>query len=177
MAVYGSSVGWGRTLACKDSPFPPPPHQSIYWSHSPTHPTHEYHERQMKSEIEINHHTVVLRPLLFEQCASSLTSHTGPMVSRPYPRRLKSVTVWRCHYVNNITCPTFFCSISFRYNRSTAVGGFINVSNMYTGKPTLVCDQGPIARNPVNANLELKINQGIYFYWLKSVSDARFSSK
>ena len=95
------------------------------------------------------------------------------MVYRPYARRLDSLTICRCHYVNNITCLTFFCSIHFSYNRSTVVllqGGFINVSNMYTGKPTvslckqsLVCDQGPFARKPVNANLELKINQGIYF--------------
>ena len=88
------------------------------------------------------------------------------MVCRPYPRRLESLTVCSCHYVNNITCPIFFCSIHLRYNRFTVgllQGDLINVSNICTGKPTvslckrsLVFDHGPVAREPVNANLELK---------------------
>ena len=47
-------------------------------------------------------------PTLYEECVGALTSHrfitcarackTGPMVYRPYPRRLESLTVWRCYY-------------------------------------------------------------------------------
>ena len=46
-------------------------------------------------------------PTLYEQCVGSLTSHsinigkdceTGPTVFRPYPRRLESLTICRCHY-------------------------------------------------------------------------------
>ena len=46
-------------------------------------------------------------PTLYEQCVGSLTSHsinigkdceTEPTVFRPYPRRLESLTICRCHY-------------------------------------------------------------------------------
>ena len=55
-------------------------------------------------------------PTLYEQCVGSLTSHsinigkdceTGPMVFRPYPRRLESLTICRCHYKGS----TFFSVI------------------------------------------------------------------
>ena len=49
-----------------------------------------------------------LRPLLFSNSGGSLTSHrviymnkvceTGPPVYRPYPRRLESLIICRCHY-------------------------------------------------------------------------------
>ena len=47
-------------------------------------------------------------PTLYEECVGSLTSHrfvtraraceTGPTVYRPYPTRLESQTVCRCHF-------------------------------------------------------------------------------
>ena len=55
-------------------------------------------------------------PTLYEQCVGSLTSHsinigkdceTGPTVFRPYPRRLESLTICRCHYKGS----TFFSVI------------------------------------------------------------------
>ena len=55
-------------------------------------------------------------PTLYEQCVGSLTSHsinigkdceTGPTVLRPYPRRLESLTICRCHYKGS----TFFSVI------------------------------------------------------------------
>ena len=55
-------------------------------------------------------------PTLYEQCVGSLTSHsinigkdceTGPTGFRPYPRRLESLTICRCHYKGS----TFFSVI------------------------------------------------------------------
>ena len=55
-------------------------------------------------------------PSLYEECVGSLTSHsinigkdceTGPTVFRPYPRRLESLTICRCHYKGS----TFFSVI------------------------------------------------------------------
>ena len=58
-----------------------------------------------------------LRHLIFSNSdVGSFTSHnnkkgkvlwTGPTVFRPYPRRLESLTVWRCHYKGS----TFFSVI------------------------------------------------------------------
>ena len=46
-------------------------------------------------------------PTIYEECVGSLMSHgfiicaraceTGPMVYRPYPRRLESLTICRCY--------------------------------------------------------------------------------
>ena len=47
-------------------------------------------------------------PTVYEECVGSLTSHRfitcvracemGPMVYRPYPRRLESLIICRCYY-------------------------------------------------------------------------------
>jgi len=50
------------------------------------------------------------RPTLFDKCVGSLTSpaslvkmqETGPMVYRPYPRRLEYLTICRCHCKGSI---------------------------------------------------------------------------
>ena len=52
-------------------------------------------------------HRQGLRPLLFSNSdVGSFTSHL-PMVFRPYPRRLESLTICRCHYKGS----TFFSVI------------------------------------------------------------------
>ena len=59
-------------------------------------------------ESEIDHYTGHYVPHSLRRNVGSLTSHrfitcaraceTGPMVYRPYPRRLESLTVCRCYY-------------------------------------------------------------------------------
>ena len=80
-----------------------------------THPTHDVND--VMCEGWPQHRG--LRPLLFSNSGvGSFTSHknqiikckcceTGPTVFRPYPRRLESLTVCRCHYKGS----TFFSVI------------------------------------------------------------------
>ena len=85
-----------------------------------THPTHDVND--VMSEAWPHHRGV--RPLLFsnsgvgfyvpqepDKCKSY---ETGPTVFRPYPRRIESLTICRCHYKGS----TFLLS----YSKTLSVG-------------------------------------------------------
>ena len=79
-------------------------------THPPTQPTHKC-KGQMKSDRDRGrppHRDYVLYSFrtvcgLFNvpQIIRNKCCETGPMVYRPYPRRLESLSVCRCHYKGN----------------------------------------------------------------------------
>ena len=70
-------------------------------------------------------------PTLYEQCVGSLTSHsinigkdceTGPTVFRPYPRRLESLTICRCHYKGSTFFSVIVKTLQFKAACPTSTG-------------------------------------------------------
>ena len=102
---YGITIlfyGVRRTSACEGRLWQP---LSVHIrSHPPTHP--------LNPSMNVNnrrpdHNAGNYVPYSCEQCVGSLMSHkvimnkgceTGPTIYRPYPRRLDSLTICRCHY-------------------------------------------------------------------------------
>ena len=75
----------------------------------------------MKPDVEIDHHTGNYVPYSFRtvcgffnvpQIIRNKCCETGPTVYRPYPRRLESLTIYRCYYKGSTFSSVIFKTLS-----------------------------------------------------------------